>query len=98
MRQDSRYRFVCGEYPVDGALVRRLLDEQRPGAIVHFAAESHDALCDSRTLMHLFAPTLREPSSCWKLRGNTGWSCPRSRGGSFVFWTVSTDEVYGKPC
>ena len=40
VQQDSRYRFVCGDI-VDGALVRRLLEEQRPGAIVHFAAESH---------------------------------------------------------
>jgi len=37
---DPRYRFVCGDI-ADGALVRSILDEQRPGAIVHFAAESH---------------------------------------------------------
>jgi dTDP-glucose 4,6-dehydratase len=40
VQQDSRYRFVCGDI-VDGPLVRRLLEELRPGAIVHFAAESH---------------------------------------------------------
>ena len=40
VQQDSRFRFVCGDI-VDGALVRRLLNEQRPGAVVHFAAESH---------------------------------------------------------
>ena len=40
VEQDSRYRFVRGDI-VDGALVRRILDEQRPQAIVHFAAESH---------------------------------------------------------
>ena len=29
LQQDSRYRFVCGDI-VDGALVRRLLEELRP--------------------------------------------------------------------
>ena len=37
---ESRYRFVRGDI-VDGALVRHILDEQRPGTVVHFAAESH---------------------------------------------------------
>ncbi len=33
--QDSRYRFVCGDI-TDGAFVRHVLDEQHPGAIVHY--------------------------------------------------------------
>ena len=40
VEQDTRYRFVRGDI-ADGTLVRRILDEQRPRAIVHFAAESH---------------------------------------------------------
>src|SRR5262245_5528308 len=37
---DARHRFVQGDI-CDRALVRRLLAEHRPRAIVHFAAESH---------------------------------------------------------
>src|SRR5512135_2350759 len=37
---DARHRFVQGDI-CDTDLVRRLLDEERPDAIVHFAAESH---------------------------------------------------------
>ena len=38
--QDSRYRFVHGDI-VNGAHVRRILEEEKPWAVVHFAAESH---------------------------------------------------------
>ena len=37
---DARHLFVKGDI-ADRALVRRLLAEHRPRAIVHFAAESH---------------------------------------------------------
>jgi dTDP-glucose 4,6-dehydratase len=37
---DGRFAFVEGDI-ADRALVRRLLDEQRPAAIVNFAAETH---------------------------------------------------------
>jgi dTDP-glucose 4,6-dehydratase len=37
---DPRYTFVEGDI-ADAALVDRLLDEQRPAAVVNFAAESH---------------------------------------------------------
>ena len=40
LAQDARYRFVHGDIN-DRALVETLLREQRPRAIVHFAAESH---------------------------------------------------------
>ena len=37
---DSRYTFVQGDI-CDGQLIASLLEEYRPRAIVHFAAESH---------------------------------------------------------
>src|SRR6185295_16692340 len=37
---DTRHAFVQGDI-CDRALVRRLLAEKRPRALVHFAAESH---------------------------------------------------------
>src|SRR5260370_24685285 len=38
--ENPRYRFVHGDI-CDGALVNALLAEEKPDAIVHFAAESH---------------------------------------------------------
>jgi len=40
LKGNPRHRFVHGDI-ADRALVRRLLAEHRPTAIVHFAAESH---------------------------------------------------------
>lgn len=40
LRDDPRHRFVQGDI-CDAALLRRLLAEHRPRAVVHFAAESH---------------------------------------------------------
>src|SRR6476661_9800001 len=37
---NDRYRFVHGDI-CDAALVNALFDEERPDALVHFAAESH---------------------------------------------------------
>src|SRR5688572_28802181 len=40
LRDDSRHVFVQGDV-CDRELVRRLLNQYKPRAIVHFAAESH---------------------------------------------------------
>jgi len=40
IEKDPGYRFVHGDI-CDAALVRLVLEEERPDAIVHFAAESH---------------------------------------------------------
>jgi len=40
VEDEPRYTFVCGDI-CDANLVRDLLREHRPQAIVHFAAESH---------------------------------------------------------
>ena len=79
-----RYRFVRGDI-CDAALVNALLAEERPDAIVHFAAESH-------VDRSIFAPT---PVFESNLRGTfTLLEAARANNIS-RFVHVSTDEVYG---
>jgi dTDP-glucose 4,6-dehydratase len=82
--EHPRYRFVRGDI-CDAALVGNLLGEERPNAIIHFAAESHV----DRSIL---APT---PVFETNLRGTfTLLEAARAhRIGRFVH--VSTDEVYG---
>jgi dTDP-glucose 4,6-dehydratase len=91
--RDSRYRFVRGDI-VDGALVRRLLDEQHPGAIVHFAAESHvdrSILGPAEFIRTNIEGTFQLLEA---VRGY--WSeLPAEQQRAFRFLHVSTDEVYG---
>src|ERR1039458_4938023 len=91
--QDCRYRFVCGDI-VDGALVRRILDEQRPGAIIHFAAESHvdrSILGPAEFIRTNIEGTFQLLEA---VRGY--WSeLPAEQQRMFRFLHVSTDEVYG---
>jgi dTDP-glucose 4,6-dehydratase len=79
-----RYRFVKGDI-CDAGLVGTLLSEEKPDAIVHFAAESH-------VDRSIFAPT---PVFETNLRGSfTLLEAARAhKTGRFVH--VSTDEVYG---
>ena len=81
---NERHRFVQGDI-CDRALVDSLLSDERPDAIVHFAAESHV----DRSIL--------APSAVFEtnLRGTfTLLEAARARGiGRFVH--VSTDEVYG---
>jgi dTDP-glucose 4,6-dehydratase len=81
---NPRYRFVHGDI-CDGALVNALLAEEKPDAIVHFAAESHV----DRSILSA-APAFET-----NLRGTfTLLEAARAnRTGRFVH--VSTDEVYG---
>jgi dTDP-glucose 4,6-dehydratase len=82
--ENPRYRFVHGDI-CDGALVNALLAEEKPDAIVHFAAESHvDRSILSAT-----------PAFETNLRGTfTLLEAARANAvGRFVH--VSTDEVYG---
>lgn len=81
---DPRYRFVRGDI-CDAALVDSLLEEVRPDAIVHFAAESHV----DRSIL---SP---DPVFQTNLRGTfTLLEAARSRRVP-RFLHVSTDEVYG---
>ena len=80
----ERYRFIHGDI-CDGPLVDQIFDEEKPDAIVHFAAESHV----DRSIL---APQAVFETN---LRGTfTLLEAARARGiGRFVH--VSTDEVYG---
>lgn len=79
-----QYRFVQGDI-VDGELVARLLGEEKPDAVVHFAAESH-------VDRSIHAPT---PVFETNLRG-TFTLLEAARAAKLErFVHVSTDEVYG---
>ncbi len=82
--ENPRYRFVRGDI-CDGALVNALLAEEKPDAIVHFAAESHV----DRSILSA-APAFET-----NLRGTFALleAARANRIGRFVH--VSTDEVYG---
>ncbi|ARP96959.1 dTDP-glucose 4,6-dehydratase [Bordetella genomosp. 13] len=93
LRDDPRHRFVHGDI-CDAALLRRLLAEHRPRAVVHFAAESHvDRSIQGpgefiqTNVMGTFQ-LLEAVRSYWhELRGDE-----RS---AFRHVHISTDEVYG---
>jgi len=90
---NRRYEFVHGDIG-DRSLVRRLLEQHQPSAIVHFAAESHvdrsirgpdDFI---RTNVDGTFALLEEVRAYWT--GLSGDAATR-----FRFLHVSTDEVYG---
>jgi dTDP-glucose 4,6-dehydratase len=93
LEADPRYRFVPGDIG-DRALLRRLLDEHRPVAVINFAAESHvDRSIDGPEdfiatnvvgTFHLLEEVLR----FWG-------QLPGESRETFRFLHVSTDEVYG---
>jgi len=93
LRDDPRHVFVRGDI-CDRALVRRLLAEHRPRAIVHFAAESHvDRSIEGpaefvRTNVLGTFCLLEEARAYWE--GLSG-----AEREAFRFLHVSTDEVYG---
>jgi dTDP-glucose 4,6-dehydratase len=93
VQQDSRYRFVQGDI-VDGEQVRRVLDEQRPRSIVHFAAESH---VDRSILGPAEFIRTNIEGTFQLLEAARGyWSeLPADERSAFRFLHVSTDEVYG---
>jgi dTDP-glucose 4,6-dehydratase len=93
VQRDSRYRFVCGDI-VDGALVRRLLEEQHPAAIVHFAAESH---VDRSILGPAEFIRTNIEGTFQLLEAVRGYwmELSEEQKREFRFLHVSTDEVYG---
>ena len=81
---NPRYRFVKGDI-CDADLVRKMLEETKPDAVVHFAAESH-------VDRSIFAP---QPVFDTNLKGSfTLLEAIRAQRVS-RFVHVSTDEVYG---
>ncbi len=93
LKGDARQVFVRGDI-CDGELVRRILAEHRPRAIVHFAAESHvdrsihGPAAFVRTNVEGTFTLLQEARQYW------GGLAGGERDG-FRFLHVSTDEVYG---
>jgi len=93
LQRDPNHIFVQGDI-ADRELVRKLFEQYRPGAVVHFAAESHvdrsiggpAAFIQTNVLgsFHL----LEEARRYWN-----GISAGEKR--AFRFLHVSTDEVYG---
>ena len=90
---DARHEFVKGDI-CDRALVRRLLAERRPRAILHFAAESHvdrsiegPAEFIQTNVVGTFS-LLEEARAWWGTLDGAG----KQR---FRFLHISTDEVYG---
>src|SRR5215471_6938613 len=87
------YRFEQGDI-CDRELVSRLLERERPRAIVHFAAESHvDRSIHGpddfvRTNVQGTFSLLEEARAYWS-------SLPEGERQAFRFLHVSTDEVYG---
>ena len=81
---DDRYRFVQGDI-CDARLVESLVGEEKPDAIVHFAAESHV----DRSIL---SP---DPVIQTNLRGTFTLLEAARRMGTEKFVHVSTDEVYG---
>ncbi len=89
--EPGRYRFVHGDIG-DAALLARIIDEEQPWAVVHFAAESHVdrsirgplAFMETNVLgtYHLLDTCLQD----WLRRGQTE---------TFRFLHISTDEVFG---
>ncbi|HEY6324400.1 MAG TPA: dTDP-glucose 4,6-dehydratase [Thermoanaerobaculia bacterium] len=83
-----RLRFVAGDI-ADRAEVRRLFAEERPSAVINFAAESHvdRSIDDASDFIHTNVVGTFELLEAARQRG--------SSGDDFRFVHVSTDEVYG---
>jgi len=89
LRGNARHIFVQGDI-CDRALIKRLLEQHKPRAVVHFAAESHvdrsiagPADFVQTNVVGTFC-LLEEAKQYWKKAGE-----------AFRFLHVSTDEVYG---
>lgn len=93
VESNPAFTFVRGDI-VDGAEVRRLLEQTRPRAIVHFAAESHV----DRSILGPgeFVRTNIEGTFQLLEAVRGYWSeLPAEQQRAFRFLHVSTDEVYG---
>lgn len=90
---DTRHIFVRGDI-ADGKLVKRLLREHRPRAVVHFAAASHvdRSIHDPAE----FIQTNVLGTFCLLEQARAYWeTLPAKEKSGFRFIHVSSDEVYG---
>jgi dTDP-glucose 4,6-dehydratase len=93
VRQDARHVFVRGDI-CNAALVTKLLEEHRPRAIVHFAAESHvdrSILGPGEFVTTNVNGTFVLLETARVYHAGLG----ESERKAFRFLHVSTDEVYG---
>jgi dTDP-glucose 4,6-dehydratase len=90
LRGDARHVFVQGDI-CDRPLLKRLLEQHRPRAIVHFAAESH--VDRSISAPADFVQTNVVGTFCLLEEAKQYWK--NGAEGFFRFLHVSTDEVYG---
>jgi dTDP-glucose 4,6-dehydratase len=89
----GHYALVRGDI-CDAELVRSLLQKYRPGAVVHFAAESH--VDRSIVSPEAFIRTNVQGTFCLLEQTRAYWSGLSDEAKkSFRFLHVSTDEVYG---
>jgi len=90
---DARHIFVRGDI-CDADLVKTLLREHRPRAVVHFAAESH--VDRSIVSPEAFIRTNVQGTFCLLEQAREYWAELSEEGKKgFRFLHVSTDEVYG---
>ena len=93
LKNDTRHVFVHGDIG-DGPLIKNLLAQHRPRALVHFAAESHvdrsiHGPSDFVQTNVVGTFNLLEQTRAW-------WQAlPGQEKAAFRFLHVSTDEVYG---
>jgi dTDP-glucose 4,6-dehydratase len=90
-QMSDRYRLVHGDIG-DAGLVERILGDEKPMGIFHFAAESHVDRSIHGPMDFVetnVAGTCRLLAACLKVWDRWG------RPGDFRFVHVSTDEVYG---
>ena len=93
LEADHRHVFVRGDI-ADSALVAALLNEHRPRAIVHFAAESHVDRSIHGPAEFIQTNVVGTFSLLESVRAY--WSAlPSEARSAFRFIHVSTDEVYG---
>jgi dTDP-glucose 4,6-dehydratase len=85
------YRFVHGDIN-DSELTARLLEAEAPGAVIHFAAESH---VDRSILGPLAFVETNVTGTARLLQTCQQWWEHKGRPEAFRFVHVSTDEVYG---
>ncbi len=93
LKGDARHEFVRGDI-ADRALLRKLLAERRPRAIVHFAAESHVDRSIQGPSEFIQTNVVGSFSLLEEARAFWG-SLAGAEKARFRFLHVSTDEVYG---
>src|SRR5512135_2118420 len=93
LQDDARHVFVRGDVG-DRELLRRMLAQHRPHAVVHFAAESH--VDRSIHGPAEFVQTNIVGTFCLLEEARAWWQAlPGAERDAFRFLHVSTDEVYG---